>query len=144
MNTLSQTLSVAILVIIACCGCFSNAFALKSVNYIALKGGLQNKFSSLNIQNTRTSSQLNAFPELQSLFLAEGGLGAETLSTLGDIGAIDGALDSAVVDAVNPAIGVLSRLVASPVFLLVPIGAGSAVAFLIGFFIFKYGQGNDE
>jgi hypothetical protein len=143
MNTVLQKISVAILVIIACCGCLSNAFALKPLNNIAVKGGLQNKFSSLNIQNTR-STQLNAFPDLQSLFLAEGGLGAETLSTLGNIGEIDGALDGAVVDAVNPAIGVLSRLVASPAFLLVPIGAGSAVAFLIGFFIFKYGQGSDE
>lgn len=143
MNSVLQRISVAILVIIIYCGCFSDAFALQRINDLAVKGGLQNKFSSLNIQNTR-STQLNAFPDLQSLFLAEGGLGAETLSTLGNIGEIDGALDGAVVDAVNPAIGVLSRLVASPAFLLVPIGAGSAVAFLIGFFIFKYGQGNDE
>mmetsp|Transcript_11767 Transcript_11767/g.11407 ORF Transcript_11767/g.11407 Transcript_11767/m.11407 type:complete len:446 (+) Transcript_11767:101-1438(+) len=59
MNVSRERFLVAI--VISCCVSFSNSFALKSVNNLALKGEFKNKFSSLN-KEIRPSSQLNEFP----------------------------------------------------------------------------------
>lgn len=97
----------------------------------------------LSLSSTRASTKLQAFPNLQTFFIAEGGLDAETLESLGDLQELNDALDGAI-DAANPAVGILSKLVASPAFLAIPIGAGIAVSFIIGYFIFSYGQGKDD
>lgn len=89
------------------------------------------------------STKLDAFRNLQTFFLSDSGLDAETLESLGDLRELNEALDGAI-DAANPAVGILSKLVASPAFLAVPIGAGIAVSFIIGYFIFSYGQGKDD
>lgn len=80
---------------------------------------------------------------MQTFYLSDSGLDAETLESLGDLRELNEALDGAI-DAANPAVGILSKLVASPAFLAVPIGAGIAVSFIIGYFIFSYGQGKDD
>lgn len=98
---------------------------------------------TLSISSSRTSMKIQAFPNLQTFFIAEGGLDAETLESLGDLQELNDALDGAI-DAANPAVGILSKLVASPAFLAIPIGAGIAVSFIIGYFIFSYGQGKDD
>jgi hypothetical protein len=89
------------------------------------------------------SSKLHALPNLNTLFISDGGLDPETLESLGDIQDLNEALDGAI-DNANPAISILTKLVASPLVLAVPIGAGVLVAFLVGFFIFSYGQGRDD
>jgi hypothetical protein len=103
----------------------------------------QSTSTILSLSSTRASMKLQAFPNLQTFFIAEGGLDAETLESLGDLQELNDALDGAI-DAANPAVGILSKLVASPAFLAIPIGAGIAVSFIIGYFIFSYGQGKDD
>jgi hypothetical protein len=100
------------------------------------------RFSSIPAKISATrSTKRNLFPNL-SILLADG-LDAETLESLGNVQELNDALDSAV-QAANPAVGLLTNLVASPAFLAVPIGAGIAVSGLIGYFIFSYGQGKDD
>ena len=71
-------------------------------------------------------------------------LDAETLDALGDINELNDALDGVVDSAVNPTVGILTKLSASPLIVAVPILAGILVAFGFGFFVFSYGQGKDE
>lgn len=71
-------------------------------------------------------------------------LDAETLDALGDIGELNDALDGVVDSAVNPTVGILTKLSASPLIVAVPILAGILVAFGFGYFVFSYGQGKDE
>ena len=71
------------------------------------------------------------------------GLDSETLGALGDtsdltIDNVDG-----VIEVATPVASILTKLVASPAILAVPIGAGFLVAFGIGFFIYWYGRGAD-
>lgn len=68
------------------------------------------------------------------------GLDAETLGALGDVQDLN--LD-AVMDTTAVAAGVLTKLVDSPAILAIPIGAGTLVAFVFGYFIYSYGQGRD-
>ena len=131
---------IALAIFLATFGSFTDAFASNRCNRIISDRQL---LKTTIPPAHRAPSQLNAFPNFQSLLLAEGGLDAETLESLGDLQELNEALDGAI-DAANPAIGILSKLVASPAFLAVPIGAGITVAFLIGYFIFSYGQGKDD
>ena len=76
-----------------------------------------------------------------SLPLADG-LDAETLNALGDVQELNEALDSAV-DGSGVVVNGLQELVASPLILIVPIGAGLLVAIGLGFFISAWGSGRD-
>lgn len=71
-------------------------------------------------------------------------LDAETLDALGDVSELNEALDNVVDSTVNPAVGVLTKLSASPAIIAVPIVAGLLVAIGFGYFIFSYGQGKDD
>lgn len=71
-------------------------------------------------------------------------LDAETLDALGDINELNDALDGVVDNAINPTVGILTKLSASPLIVAVPILAGILVAFGFGFFVFSYGQGKEE
>ena len=84
-----------------------------------------------------------AFQKL-SLMLAEG-LDADTLQALGDVQELNDALDGAIDQAAGPnaAADILTKVVASPFIIAVPILAGLGVAFAIGFFIFSYGNGKE-
>jgi hypothetical protein len=86
---------------------------------------------------------LPAFQKL-SLMLAEG-LDADTLQALGDVQELNDALDGAIDQAAGPnaAADILTKVVASPFIIAVPILAGLGVAFAIGFFIFSYGNGKE-
>lgn len=135
---------ISILMIITEFGSFTDAFSLKRPYTVARARIPLHRTLTHSVSTTsRSSSELHAFPYVQSLFLADGALDPETLESLGDIQELNEALDGAI-DAANPAIGILSKLVASPAFLAVPIGAGIAVSFIIGYFIFSYGQGKDD
>lgn len=70
-----------------------------------------------------------------------GGLDAETLGVLGDTSDISGDLVDGAFEAATPVASVLTKIVASPAILAVPIGAGFLVAFGIGFFIYWYSRG---
>ena len=133
-----------IVVVVATFGSFSNAFSINRYQNSANGAKIfRNIASPTSPSISGRSLQLNAFPNLQTMFLADGALDAETLESLGDLQELNDALDGAI-DAANPAVGILSKLVASPAFLAVPIGAGLVVSFLIGYFIFSYGQGKDD
>ena len=131
--------------IIANFGSFSDAFSLtQHSSFSALRSPTHKSMSHIIQPVSRSSFELNAFPNSQLLFLADAGaLDPETLESLGDIQELNEALDGAI-DAANPAIGILSKLVASPAFLALPIGAGIVVSFLIGYFIFSYASGKDD
>ena len=90
-----------------------------------------------------TGFALPAFQKL-SLMLAEG-LDADTLQALGDVQELNDALDGAIDQAAGPnaAADILTKVVASPFIIAVPILAGLGVAFAIGFFIFSYGNGKE-
>jgi hypothetical protein len=79
-----------------------------------------------------------------SFFLADGGLDAETLDALGDVNDLNYALDGVIDSTVNPAVGILTKLAASPAILAIPVLAGLLVAVGFGYFIFSYGQGRDD
>lgn len=136
--TLTAFAAIVIAVTICSTGAF---FATKHSSLVSWKP------SSIRTMSDRKhnliDTKLDAFPNLQSFFLSDSGLDAETLESLGDLRELNEALDGAI-DAANPAVGILSKLVASPAFLAVPIGAGIAVSFIIGYFIFSYGQGKDD
>ena len=117
-------------------------------------------FQCLRSPHTRTSNYLHRkssplhassfspFPpslfSLQpSLLLAEG-LDAETLDALGDVQELNYALDGVVDSTVNPAVGILTKLAASPAIIGVPILAGLLVAFGFGYFVSSYGSGKDD
>jgi hypothetical protein len=104
---------------------------------------LLNRKSSLLISSS-SSYRKNTLISSTSL---KGGLDADTLNALGDLQelnqALDGAVDGALESAQNPALSILTKLVDSPAILAVPIGAGLLVAFLVGYFIFSYGQGKE-
>ncbi len=97
-------------------------------------------FHQTNVRLKKSSyqSKHQKSPQLQ----AEGGLNPETLDALGNIQDSSDSIDS-IAQAATPVGSVLTKVVASPIILAVPIGAGLLVAFGIGFFIFWYGKGND-
>ena len=100
---------------------------------------------SLSSYPSSSSSTLKVFPteilSSASLHLA-GGLDAETLDALGDVQELNEALDSAV-DSSEIVVNGLQKLVASPLVLAIPIGAGLLVAVGLGFFISNWGSGRD-
>ena len=132
-------------VIIANFGSFCYAFSLTQHSSVSALRSPNRKLLSHSISPvSRGSFEVSALPNSQLLFLADAGaLDPETLESLGDIQELNEALDGAI-DAANPAIGILSKLVASPAFLALPIGAGIVVSFLIGYFIFSYASGKDD
>jgi hypothetical protein len=71
-------------------------------------------------------------------------LDAETIEALGDVSELNYALDGVVDGAVNPAVGILTKLSASPVIVLIPVLAGLLVAVGFGYFVFSYGQVKDD
>lgn len=140
---MSSSLIYGLVVIIAVLS-NARAFSLTRSSGTCLSSPMDHRsIQPINQVVARRQMDLNLFPNLQSIFLAEGGLDAETLESLGDLQELNEALDGAI-DAANPAVGILSKLVASPAFLAIPIGAGVAVSFIIGYFIFSYGQGKDD
>ncbi len=118
---------------------------IKSMHYfiilLILTISLQTySFHQTNVRLKKSSyqSKHQKSPQLQ----AEGGLNPETLDALGNIQDSSDSIDS-IAQAATPVGSVLTKVVASPIILAVPIGAGLLVAFGIGFFIFWYGKGND-
>lgn len=104
-------------------------------------------FTTLSLPLNAWSSTLSiassslSLSSLSSLSIADG-LDAETLSALGDVQDLTDALNDAI-DVSNPTADVLTRLVDSPLILLIPIGAGLLVASGVGFLIYSYGKGNE-
>ena len=95
----------------------------------------------LNAWSSTLSIASSSLSSLSSLSIADG-LDAETLSALGDVQDLTDALNDAI-DVSNPTADVLTRLVDSPLILLIPIGAGLLVASGVGFLIYSYGKGNE-
>ena len=91
----------------------------------------------------RTPIPLHSF-SWQAVGFPIADLDAETLDALGDINELNDALDGVVDNAVNPTVGIQTKLSASPLIVAVPILAGLLVAFGFGFFVFSYGQGKEE
>ena len=77
-----------------------------------------------------------------SLWLADG-LGADTLSAIGDAADLGNEIDESMLNAPAAAGSVLQNIVSSPAILAVPILAGGLVAFLIAFFISGYSNGKE-
>jgi len=93
------------------------------------------------------ASSYLSLSSLSSLSIADG-LDAETLSALGDAETLSDVQDltdalNDAIDVSNPTADVLTRLVDSPLILLIPIGAGLLVASGVGFLIYSYGKGNE-
>ena len=129
--------SLALLLLLALVG-VSDAFRAAP---LALRRTLLQPSSS---SSSPSSSTRRAAASIQQPFLLSdgGGLDADTLQALGEVTELNDALDGALT-AANPAAGIVTNLVASPFFILIPIGAGLTVAFIVGFFIFSYGQGKE-
>jgi len=79
--------------------------------------------------------------KINSMWLADG-LDADTLGALGDMQEMGEALDQAI-DSSNPAMSVLTKIVASPAIIAVPIGSGLLVAAALGLFISSYANGKE-
>ena len=69
-------------------------------------------------------------------------LDPDTINALGSVVDSSDSLD-ATIEAVTPLASVATKLVASPLIIAVPIGAGLLVALGFGYFIFWYGKGSD-
>ena len=101
--------------------------------------------SSLYASSSFSPFPPSLFSSLQpSSFLLAEGLDAETLDALGDVQELNYALDGVVDNTVNPAVGILTKLAASPAIIGVPILAGLLVAFGFGYFVSSYGSGKDD
>lgn len=114
--------------------CSAAAFALKPNRALRLA-----RSTDCLVAQRAPSVSLHAFP---SLTIADV-LDADTIGALGDISDADEGLELAL-DSSNAAADILTRVVSSPAIIAVPIGAGLLVAFVIGYFIFSYGQGRDD
>ena len=95
--------------------------------------------STLSIASSSLSLSLSSLSS--SLSIADG-LDAETLGALGDVQDLTDALNDAI-DVSNPTADILTKLVDSPLILVIPIGAGLLVASGVGFLIYSYGKVNE-
>lgn len=89
-------------------------------------------------KDSQSTTKLNSMPG----FLVSD-LDADTLGALGDVQDLNSALDGAIASS-NPTADILTRLVASPFIVAIPIGAGVLVAVLLAFFISSYSQGRND
>lgn len=96
---------------------------------------------SKSLLSQRTQSLSTSIPRSKTHLKAAEGLSADALNALGSIPDVSDSAADSMVDVSASLGSIMLKLTASPFIVVVPILAGSLVAFGIGFFIFWYGRG---